>query len=74
MITSAEVYMSIKSIVDAVKSGSLSQKAALQQLGPYMKTHPKQAEEAVSQVLGMPSEPDEVPESVRNTLQIRDSQ
>lgn len=65
--------MSIKSIIEAVKSRTMTQQEALQELGPYMVTRPKQAEEAVSLILGMPAEPEAIPESVKNTLQIRDS-
>jgi hypothetical protein len=69
--------MTIESIVKAVKAGEMTQKEALQKLGEFMKMHKKEASafnSAVSLILGMPEEPDSIPEEVRNTLQIRDSQ
>lgn len=55
-------------IVEAVKAGSLTQEEALKQLGDLMKRHPKSvdyASGAVSEVLGIPSEPKEPTEVER---------
>lgn len=66
--------MSIRVIVQSVKSGAMTQKQALQELAPYMRTHKAMAEAAISEILGMPEEPDSMPDEVLGTLKIRDSQ
>jgi hypothetical protein len=62
--------MSIRVIVDAVKSGAMTQKQAMWELAPYMRTQKRMAEAAVSEILEMPEEPDQIPDGVRNTLSI----